>query len=139
MTVTGSVEGRNWGGASEDKALSQSVLDTPTQKFSAPPPTFHGWEILFLEEPKRAPVPILGVENPSSFLEDQPDRRTGMPHGDRNIHVIDIWGNGPEASSSGLILFKGSTEDNPLINRDSSQASIAFLLNMKEGQRSADG
>ena len=47
MTVTDSVEGRNWGGASEDKALSQSVLDTPTPKFSAPPNFFMGGKFIF--------------------------------------------------------------------------------------------
>lgn len=47
MTVTDSVEGRNWGGASEDKALSQSVLDTHTPKFSAPPNFFMGGKFIF--------------------------------------------------------------------------------------------
>ena len=64
MTATGSVEGRNWGGGSEDKALAQSVLDTPTPKFSAPPNFFTGGKFIFLEELKRAPVPTLSGESP---------------------------------------------------------------------------
>lgn len=70
-------------------------------KILCSPQLFHGWEIYFLEELKRAPVPILGGE-PFILPEDWEARtgERGMPlAGDRNIHVIDIWGNGPEASS----------------------------------------